>query len=228
MRRTDVVRHFKEENHILILMKKFLKLISLLSALVFIIFWLERVYVRQYNGNHEIIFIEYTSIGNNDYLELFRLSELKDKYVFVTLNLSHDSPKYREDLLAMDALTERYKNSDIVFLHTVEIAMFACHIFNCKRQVYDWKKVIKQYNLRGYHIKLPGLYEERLCESSFDGEKTITRCPKYMIISDKGEIIDKWAPRPSKKEELTNMIDSLLNKKTTAQHGIANNSGAWW
>ena len=209
-------------------MKKLLKLISLLSALVYIIFWLERVYVRQYNGNHEIIFIEYTSSGNNDYLELFQLPELKGKYAYVTLDLSYDYEKYRTDLLAMDSLAERYKNSDIVFLYTVEMPMFACHIFNCKRRIYDWKKVIMKYSLRGYHIQLPAFYEERLSESIFDGEKTITRYPKYMIISDKGEIIDKWAPRPSKKEELTHIIDSLLNKKTTAQHGIANNSGAWW
>ena len=69
-----------------------------------------------------------------------------------------------------------------------------------------------KYNLRGYHINLPDGYERGLWKLRSD--TTDTRVPKYMLVSNTGEIITKYASSPSNTEELTKKIDSLLmNKK---------------
>lgn len=184
---------------------RLLKLISILTALVSFAFWLERVYIRYYDGNQEIKFIEYTSSGNYDYREIFQIPELKGKFIYVTLKLRGDWDIYREDLLSMDTLISRYLNSDIAFLYTVDE-------IEGRSQIFDWKNVIIKYNLRGYHINLPYQYDVNLWEEVFDGQTTTIRIPKYMLVSKKGEIINKWAPKPSETEELMHVIDSLLNE----------------
>jgi hypothetical protein len=178
--------------------------ISLLLGFFSIVFLIEKWYVISYNGNSEIVFIEFQGTENNDYLEIFQLPEMKGKYVYVTLNLRGDSDEYREDLLSMEALEKRYKDSGVVFLYTVgDIEKW--------KNNYDWKKVIRKYKLKGYHLNLPFEYEKNLWEDIIiDGVNRGFRAPKYMLISKHGEIIDKWAPSPSSGDKLIDVLDGLL------------------
>ncbi len=185
------------------LKNRLIRLITVVGAIFILYELVDRVYYKTFNGNDEIIFIDFKGSHHKDYLELFKLPELKDKYVFTALNLRGDWDEYRNDLIAMNDLVERYKDTNLVFLYTVD----SIGKYNDK---YNWKKTIKNYNLRGYHINLPYGYENNLWESKYNGNVTYTIVPKYMLISDEGNIITKQTPMPSKFNELTNMIDSVL------------------
>jgi len=182
-----------------------LSIIGIISSLYKLI---DYYYYKTYNGNDEIVFLDFKGSDKKDYNELFELSELKGKYIYATLNLRGEWDTYRNDLTNMSKLSEKYKNSNLVFLYTVD----SVERYNDE---YDWKKVIKKYELKGYHINLPNDYETNLWEETLDGKTTITHIPKYMLISNTGRIVDKWAHNPSKFDKLTNKIDSLMNKKRT-------------
>jgi len=139
-----------------------------------------------------------------DYNELFKIEELSNKYIYATLNNRADWKSNHEDILAMDTLFQRFHNDNLVFLYTADD-------IDGITNKYEWKKLIRKYNLRGYHINLPRGYEWNLQESRRIDSNTITSFPKYMIISNNGIIIDKWATRPRKTAKLISELDSLIN-----------------
>jgi len=183
--------------------KKLLSILTIASALVLVYQLLDSYYYKSYNGNKDIVFIEYKGTAEKNYMELFELPQLKGKWLYVTLNLRGDWDLYKPDLEMMDSLYRALSSSNVKFLYTVD------SIDKYKHR-YDWKKTIKKYELKGFHIDLPEGYEYGLWEDSIEGNSKRTKIPKYMIVSNKGEIIDKDAPRPSNYNELIKKFNELL------------------
>lgn len=77
-----------------------------------------------------------------------------------------------------------------------------------------WKELIYKYQLTGYHLFLENKniaeykkdFNVKLKESLFHG------APRYLIIDQKGKLIDGFAPRPVKKRKLINIINKSLRK----------------
>lgn len=183
--------------------KKIISIFTIVSALILIYELIDSFYYKSFSGNQDIMFIDFIGSDQKDYLEIAELPELKGKWIFATLNLRGDCDLYKPDLEMMDSLYDELEKSNIAFVYTVD----SIDEYNHR---YDWKKTIRKYELKGYHIDLPDGYEYKLWEDTFDGNSTRTKIPKYMIISDKGELIDKWAPRPSNYNELMEKFNDLM------------------
>lgn len=177
----------------------------LIGAILFLIYRIiDFTYYYSFDGNDDIHFLKIEENKNHNYEELFKLEELNNKYVYATLNNRADWEDFRDDINAMEKLRKKFNNKNLVFLYTADDIN---GVFN----KYEWKKLIKKYDLKGYHINLPHGYEWNLQYSRNTDSGTITHFPKYMIISDKGKIIKKSATRPRNTERLIIELDSILN-----------------
>jgi len=193
--------------------KRIISILTIVSTLILIYELIDSFYYKSYNGNQEIVFIDFKGTELKNYSELSELPQLKGKWIFATLNLRDDRDEYKPDLEIMDSLYFGLKESNIVFVYTVENV-----------DQYDWKKTIRKYELKGFHIDLPDDYEYNLWEDSVAGYTTHWKIPKYMIISDKGEIIDKWSPRP---RDYTKLIDRFNELKNRNNERTTKNIGHW-
>ena len=174
------------------------------GAIIFIVYKIiDFSYYYSFGGNSEIHFLNIENTRNQDYEEIFELNEFKDKYVYVTLNNRADWKDFREDIKSMEKLRKKFNNKDLVFLYTADDIS---GVFN----KYEWKKLIKKYDLKGYHINLPQGYEWNLQYSKNTKSGTTTTFPKYLIVSDKGKIIKKSATRPKNTERLIFQLDSIM------------------
>lgn len=183
--------------------EKISKLIYYL-AIIFVLYKIiDFVYYYSFEGNQDIHFLNIMETDTYNYEEIFELNQFKDKYVYVTLNNRADWERFREDIKAMEKLHERFNNKDLVFLYTADDID---GILNN----YEWKKLIKKFDLKGYHINLPQGYEWNLQYSTKADTGRVTHFPKYMIVSDKGKIIKKTATRPKNTEKLIFELDSIM------------------
>lgn len=68
-----------------------------------------------------------------------------------------------------------------------------------------WINSIREHNLQGYHFRLNDSFSKDLGKIGFSGS-----LPAYMIVNEKGEIIEKNAFRPSQTNMLYSQIENLL------------------
>ncbi|WP_296379560.1 hypothetical protein [Winogradskyella sp.] len=184
--------------------KKISRLISIIGILFIAYKVIDFTYYYTFNGNDDIHFLKIEESKNHNYEEIFQLDELKNKYVYATLNNRADWKDFREDINSMKMLQKKYNKQNLIFLYTADD-------INGFFNEYEWKKLIKKYDLKGYHINLPQGYEWNLQYSRKTDSGTVTSFPKYMIISNKGKIIKKSATRPRNAERLIFELDSIMN-----------------
>ncbi len=101
----------------------------------------------------------------------------------------------------------KYKDSLKTFLDENEIEMvYAAYEYNPDRE--KWKKIIAAYELVGSHLMIGDNLKNDL--KKHGGE--ITGFPTFMLINDKGEIVESKAHFPSDGEKLREQIkDKLIN-----------------
>ena len=71
-----------------------------------------------------------------------------------------------------------------------------------------WINTIRENDLKGYHFRLNNTFRNDLAEIGFAGT-----LPAYMIVNEKGEIVEKNAFRPSQTEKLYSQIKSTIKQQ---------------
>ena len=125
---------------------------------------------------------------------------LKGKLLFIDIWATY-CPDCRKELPILEALQEDYKTEPITFVS-----------ISVDRDKEAWKAMVKEKKLRGIH-----LYASPETKELFKELYDLRSIPRYMLIDEKGNIINANLPMPSDKnlkELITAMLIVLTNPKT--------------
>jgi len=70
-----------------------------------------------------------------------------------------------------------------------------------------WKEMIKGYDLKGYHIRANALLKADIIKMF--GNKGAFYYPRYILIDEKGEVVNKYAAKPSKFKKLKKQLNEI-------------------
>ena len=144
--------------------------------------------------NKEIHFVEkYESV--NSLKEV--LSSFKGKKVYIDVWATWCGP-CKDEFKYKVALSELLKKKDVEILYI--------SIDKDRREI-QWKKMIKYYDLKGYHIRANKNFVKDF-QRLFDKKGSIT-IPWYLLIDEKGNIVKKHAKRPSELQELEKELNEI-------------------
>ena len=124
---------------------------------------------------------------------------LKGKLLFIDIWATY-CPDCRKELPALEALQEDYKTEPITFVS-----------ISVDRDKEAWKAMVKEKKLRGIH-----LYASPETKELFKELYDLRSIPRYMLIDEKGNIINANLPMPSDKnlkELITATLRVLTNPK---------------
>ena len=124
---------------------------------------------------------------------------LKNKLLFIDIWATY-CPDCRKELPALEALQEDYKAQPITFVS-----------ISVDRDKEAWKAMVKEKKLRGIH-----LYASPETKELFKELYDLRSIPRYMLIDEKGNIINANLPMPSDKnlkELITATLIVLTNPK---------------
>ena len=124
---------------------------------------------------------------------------LKGKLLFIDIWATY-CPDCRKELPALEALQEDYKTEPITFVS-----------ISVDRDKEAWKAMVKEKKLRGIH-----LYASPEIKELFKELYDLRSIPRYMLIDEKGNIINANLPMPSDKnlkELITATLIVLTNPK---------------
>ena len=124
---------------------------------------------------------------------------LKGKLLFIDIWATY-CPDCRKELPALEALQEDYKTEPITFVS-----------ISVDRDKEAWKTMVKEKKLRGIH-----LYASPETKELFKELYDLRSIPRYMLIDEKGNIINANLPMPSDKnlkELITATLRVLTNPK---------------
>ncbi len=124
---------------------------------------------------------------------------LKGKLLFIDIWATY-CPDCRKELPALEALQEDYKAEPITFVS-----------ISVDRDKEAWKTMVKEKKLGGIH-----LYASPETKELFKELYDLRSIPRYMLIDEKGNIINANLPMPSDKnlkELITAMLIVLTNPK---------------
>ena len=71
-----------------------------------------------------------------------------------------------------------------------------------------WKENVIHFNLEGYNFIASPALKEDISKKVYDGQSV--GIPRYILMNDKGVVIEKDLPRPSTIEELKKVLDNHL------------------
>ena len=135
----------------------------------------------------------------NDKLISFEQLNLKGKMLFIDIWATY-CPDCRKELPALEALQKTYKGKPITFVS-----------ISVDRDKEAWKTMVKEKKLRGIH-----LYASPETKELFKELYDLRSIPRYMLIDEKGNIINANLPMPSDKnlkELITAKLIVLTNPK---------------
>lgn len=124
---------------------------------------------------------------------------LKGKLLFIDIWATY-CPDCRKELPALESLQEDYKTEPITFVS-----------ISVDRDKEAWKAMVKEKKLRGIH-----LYASPEIKELFKELYDLRSIPRYMLIDEKGNIINANLPMPSDKnlkELITATLRVLTNPK---------------
>lgn len=124
---------------------------------------------------------------------------LKGKLLFIDIWATY-CPDCRKELPTLEALQEDYKTEPITFVS-----------ISVDRDKEAWKAMVKEKKLRGIH-----LYASPETKELFKELYDLRSIPRYMLIDEKGNIINANLPMPSDKnlkELITATLIVLTNPK---------------
>lgn len=151
--------------------------------------------VKKYNVKFEIDdVIKLMDVeGNETTLEKF-ISENTDKLIYVDFWASWCAPCLKE-MPSSQTLQADFKDENITFLY-----------LSTDRKDDPWKKAIDKHQLKaGQHFRI--LNGDN---STAMNELKVQFIPRYMIYNNKGQLVNKDAPRPSDKEKLIAELNRYL------------------
>tara|TARA_R110002050_G_scaffold4573_1_gene22040 strand:- start:23874 stop:25388 length:1515 start_codon:yes stop_codon:yes gene_type:complete len=122
-------------------------------------------------------------------------SKNKGKVIYVDLWATWCGP-CKEEIPYATELQEYFKGKEITFVNI-------CLDSNKS----TWEKMIKKDNIKGdnyfFNAAQTGLLQNKLQLEGY---------PTYLIINKQGSIVNKYAPRPSSKEEIKNLLNEWIEK----------------
>ncbi len=156
-----------------------------------------------YQGDDSIRLLEpskpYTSIK-----EILQTDELRGKVVYADMWGTTCGPCLEEFKNHTKPLKKQYQNNKSVAF------LYVC-LDKHPGAEYRWKKRIKDFDIKGYHVLLN---EEQFVK--FYGEIANTSgseqyaIPRYFIVSQRGDFVSRDAKRPSDYKTLYAQIDSTI------------------
>ena len=135
----------------------------------------------------------------NDKLISFEQLNLKGKMLFIDIWATY-CPDCRKELPALETLQQTYKGKPITFVS-----------ISVDRDKEAWKTMVKEKKLGGIH-----LYASPETKELFKELYDLRSIPRYMLIDEKGNIINANLPMPSDKnlkELITATLIVLTNPK---------------
>lgn len=133
------------------------------------------------------------SISGEDLFDKI-LTDNKGKVIFIDIWGTWCAPCKQEIPDAIRA-HDIFKDKNVSFV-------YLC----CRSKNEPWEKVIKQYQIEGYHYLL-NTEQYAFIENKF----SISGIPHFLLINKNGDIANADAPRPSN-DKLLSDIDSLINE----------------
>ena len=138
-------------------------------------------------------------VDMNDKPISFEQLNLKGKMLFIDIWATY-CPDCRKELPALETLQQTYKGKPITFVS-----------ISVDRDKEAWKTMVKEKKLGGIHLYAPPETKE-LYKELYD----LRSIPRYMLIDEKGNIINANLPMPSDKnlkELITATLIILTNPK---------------
>ncbi|WP_339715395.1 TlpA disulfide reductase family protein [uncultured Kriegella sp.] len=148
--------------------------------------------IEESTNNNKIEFIKnYENIDRFDEL----IKTLKGKKLFVDIWGTWCAP-CKKEFQQKDRYSELLKSKNITTL-------YICEGINSKEKV--WKEMINYYDLEGQHL----LANRKLIADIIDkfGNKGSFAYPRYLLVDEKGNVVNSQASYPSKTEQLENEIN---------------------
>jgi thiol-disulfide isomerase/thioredoxin len=130
------------------------------------------------------------------------LDDFKGKYVYIDVWATWCGPCKRE-IPHLKSLYEDYKDKNIEFI-SISVDNGRGHQNDPVKAKIAWKEMIKSKD-----TKWMQLYADKAWSSDFIKAYGIRSIPRFILIDNKGNIIDANAPRPSNKG-LRKVLDKLL------------------
>ena len=122
-----------------------------------------------------------------------RLSDFKDKYLYIDLWASWCSPCCAE-IPYLQKLEKSVTNPDVVFVS-----------ISTDKDTDVWRKKVKEENMGGIQLNIGK-------DRSFTNYFYVTSIPRFIIIDPEQKIVTAHAPKPSS-GELEKLLNKLLEKQ---------------
>ncbi|WP_134088619.1 TlpA disulfide reductase family protein [Olivibacter sp. XZL3] len=122
------------------------------------------------------------------------LTDLKGKYVYIDVWATWCMP-CRQEIPYLQQLEKEYEHKNIMF---VSISI------DVEKARDAWKKMIAENNMGGIQLLAP-----KAGKSDFIEQYMIRGIPRFILIDPQGNIVSANAPRPSEKEAVQNLFNSL-------------------
>jgi len=120
---------------------------------------------------------------------LVKLSDFKGKYVYMDCWTSYCGPCIAE-MPAMKKLSEEFRNKNIVFVS-----------ISADQDTDRWQSKVNEFDMNTINLCTEGVKHE------FNIDYNAKAFPRYILIDDKGFIIDATADKPS---EIKEKLEQLL------------------
>lgn len=165
-------------------------------------FGLKYAWDTSYKGSEDIIILDQE--GRFQSLEEVLAEEVfQDKVVYVDLWYSTCSPCISDFKASPPVKTELEKEEDLVFLY---LGRKTSHPNS--RQL--WVNVIKEYNLKGYHVYMSEALEAEMGQFIADLGEYLAY-PRYLLVNRQGEVISWDAPAPDSREPFVTTLREAIN-----------------
>ena len=180
-------------------MKKIILILTLIIILIglFVVGYL--LYPLTYKGKDEIILFENEKFESLQ--DIINLKYFENKVVFIDVWGTYCGPCLNEFEYA-GLLKVRFSNLPVEFL-------YLCTGNRIDHKV-RWRQIIKDKNLKGYHVLSDDIYADIWKNLEID-EKEKYLIPHYFIVKN-GEIVVHSAFNPSTEEKLYNQLDNILQR----------------
>lgn len=123
------------------------------------------------------------------------ISTYPDKVLYIDLWAVWCGP-CRKEFLSTPAIHDYFKNKPVAFINLC---------LSSDRS--EWIKAVKDLKISGENY-----YFDETQSGILRNKLKYTGLPTYLVVDKKGDIITKFAPRPSEREILIKLIDDLITK----------------
>jgi len=168
--------------------------------------YLKKNYAKQHEqlvkfakGTPSPKFVNYEKFGGGK----VSLDNFKGKYLYIDVWATWCGPCKRE-IPSLKSLYKDFKDKNITFI-SISVDNGRGYKNDAIKAKEGWKKMIKNKNMKWMQ-----LYADKDWRSDFIKAYGINSIPRFILIDDKGEIVNAHAPRPSN-EVTRKLLTEVLN-----------------